>query len=89
MAKFGAHVLPPVTSPEWKDNALPLLEYISTPKTWPELNQWAKDSKMLPHVMRNLLAWCEGSHRAWFHAEKLQWCARRGACAQLRRELKK
>jgi hypothetical protein len=51
---------PPYADRGWPRMCGPLLAFLTTPRTWSELNAWASERGMSGCRLRNMLAWLEG-----------------------------
>lgn len=58
-AKKLSPFLPPEKSPVWQVVCLPLLHYLESYRTWPQLEEWARKYRFNESVLRNMLAWLE------------------------------
>jgi len=52
---------PPFSDGSWARRCAPLLGFLSTPRTWAELEGWASKRGMSGCRLRNMLAWLEGT----------------------------
>lgn len=48
---------PPESDPVWADWSRGLLEYLSEPRSWKELERWRRGRNQSKMLLRNCLAW--------------------------------
>jgi hypothetical protein len=51
--------VPPISDPKWRIDSEPLQFFLSKWRTWPEIERWAKESKVNPSKLRHMLAFLE------------------------------
>jgi len=62
----------PSNDPAWEYETLTLLEYLSEPRSWDDLDQWSRENGLSDSGIRQALAWLDdaGKVRALYRGEK-------------------
>lgn len=65
-ARLNLNRVPPLANKAyWSAESEPLAVFLSTPRLWPELEAWAKQSRVSGDALRNQLAYLESIQRAY------------------------